>query len=600
MVSAYSRTFHMLSYRLPLISGLCAIIGTILIHYFDGNQNTFVDQDVYTRLNLVERFHQTGNWYDNTLPRDNPQHPETTQWSRLLDVVILGPGLIFGKFIGIKAGIFWWAAFISPIFFALGCIAIAWAAKPLLPNTERIFTSLLYLCQPTVVIYSMFGRPDHHGLLILLMTLSLGTMLKLVTEEESKPATALLAALAQSLAMAISIEAFVSTAVSYLILGISWLLNAPDAQRKAFWYSAGIAICSILFYLEQTPLQHWNFQELDRLSLSYIAFFLSLVVFWAVICRYSPKKKILASLIGGTLTLIIVELLNPKFVLGPTANIDPYLKKIWFSHIAEYTKLYVPLNNFPSMLILLLFPPLFAIPWSLHKIRNSEGNIRNGWTYLLMLCVLFFILTVFQSRWALYAQAVSVIPFASFIFACIHWLLQRTRRQLHSLARSIAILFFCCGNLVIGILVTPKKSNAKTEKPLSSIHEFCDWLNQQPFTQNQNPPQIIVASFNFGSEIVYRTPYSVIATGSHRNADGILYIHQLLNSDDLNQIYQDLKDRQISLILITYNVPDAPVDSKDKKSFYYMLHDNHLPPWITPVPMPEKLSQSYRLFRFNG
>ncbi|MDR0533478.1 MAG: hypothetical protein LBH01_05935 [Verrucomicrobiales bacterium] len=585
----------MSAYRSAWLFALFALVITISI-YLSGMKS--FDQDVYTRLNLVDQLQHGVGWYDNTLPRDNPQHPETTQWSRLLDALILGGGLILGKLIGIKAGIFWWAAIISPLCLALGCLVIVWAGKPVLSSRERILSSLFYILQPSIVIYSMFARPDHHGLLILLMMLSLGGMTKLLAENTVRPTSALLASLSQSLAMAISIEALISTGISYLVFGILWLTGTPHAAKKALWYSAGIAIWSLLLYLVHVPPQRWNFQELDRFSLVHLTVFISVWLFWLLASRLSLpslKQKIAFGLCGGFIVFGIAELLNPQFILGPTANIDPILVKMWFNHIQEYQHLYSPWSDLPGQLALWLFPAIFGIPRSIHKIRKtSDPHTRSIWIYLLAINLVFALLAIAQARWILYSEAVALIPFVGFIYFLIDHLCRRVRKNFYPLVRCVVIICFAVGNFALGVLLTPKNSPSLAKhNTKNQIPELCDWMNAQPFA---NSPQVIAASCNYGTEIVYRTPFSVIATGSHRNADGILYVYHLFTNEDLDSARQQLLAKHITLVLINLKTSDITVSDK---SFYNLLKIGQLPPWIKQLPLPADLAENFALFQFS-
>ena len=580
----------------PWLPGLLAILATIVIYFFCGSAN-FFDQDCYTRLNLVEQFYQTGNWYDNVLPRNNPPTPETTQWSRLLDVVILSGGWVLGKFIGIKAGIFWWGAILNPLFLALGCVTVVWAGKWLLADKARMLAALLYVLQPLVITYSMFGRPDHHGLLILLMMLSLGGMVSLLASPECKPRTALWAAWWQSLAMAISVEALVSTAVSYFVLGILWLANSPHSARKAVWYSAGIAVWSLLLYTVHVPLSRWNTQELDRVSLVHLAVFFMVGAFWLIVSRgaWTKLHRLILAVAGGAATLGVAQALNPKFILGPTANIDPLLMQIWFSKIQEYHPLWPPLAGFPGMVMLLLFSSLLGIPWAVWQIKQSAPALRPAWIYLGILCLVFFLLSIVQVRWALYAEAVAVIPLAGFICFAADKLSAKVRPKLARLTYCGIIVVLATCNLPLGAWLLPKNSVINNHPTaIRQLPALCAWMNSGPLAGTS---QVIAAHCNFGSEIVYRTPFSVIATASHRNADGILYVYNLFTNQDLDSARQQLAQKHITLILITTSGVDIPKKDLPEQAFYRRLSRGALPDWLRPLPLPAELAKDFSLFQ---
>ncbi|MDD5260400.1 MAG: hypothetical protein PHD76_00985 [Methylacidiphilales bacterium] len=573
----------------------------------------FLDADGYTRLMRVQHLRDTGNWYDTTVPRSNPDKSETSQWSRLLDLILLlcaGAGSCFTDF---KTALLWSGILISPLFYVLGLLAIVWACRPVVKPGWLGMLCPLLATQPGILLYCAAGRPDHHALLFFLLALNMGCMLRCLCLPFS-PKAAWVAGLVQAVSLSISIETLVITAINFLVLGMLWLRGEKLALHKNLFFSTSLLACSTLLYSIQTRPDEWNAGELDRMSLVHLLVFSVVAAFWAVLafmnskgrCPQSLTACIVAGLAGAGVAAVAAELANPRFLLGPLANVSPEAMKIWANLVQEQRPLFSSWHDFPGAVILWLFPCLFAIPWAVWRLFVRGAAFKTEDLYLLLATLVFCGLALYQYRWVLYAEAVALPLFVQLTGSCLEWVSERYQGVRLSILRVSMMGAFFTANLFLGFglklalaeKTAPAATNASSPGKVESIHTLCDWLNRE---SGLPPKQRILAFQDFGTEIIYRTPYEVVATPNHRNEDGILFAYHAMTASNADTTRQLLASKHITLLLLAPHSGEPMVYSKpgNQTVFYSQLLNGQCPDWLIPVPLPPHLASGYRLYRVN-
>ncbi|MES1153084.1 MAG: hypothetical protein ABUL54_14375, partial [Dongia sp.] len=167
------------------LTGLFVLLG-IAEHIFFARSNGevlrdggLVDPDSYMRVMRIVALHHGDPWYNTVTMRVGAPEGLSLHWTRLVDVLIIVPAFIahlFGP--SVDRAIYWIGAAFSPTCHILGCLAAAWAAKPLCPSPGHRFTALIVLTNAAAFGYGVFGRADHHTLLLLMTALMLGAALR--------------------------------------------------------------------------------------------------------------------------------------------------------------------------------------------------------------------------------------------------------------------------------------------------------------------------------------------------------------------------------------------------------------------------------------
>ncbi|MBM3492278.1 MAG: hypothetical protein FJX68_17930 [Alphaproteobacteria bacterium] len=297
------------------------------------------DADAYMRLMRVQQLHDTGAWYDSLFRRSNAPFGEVLHWTRPFDVLLLAGGLALTPLWEFPTALHVWGVLVSPLLLLTAIPALYWAAQPLLPAGARLHLALMYLFQLGIAADFAAGRADHHGLIALSHILLLGIGLRLVAGPPDGR-IALAGGLLVAWCLWLSIETLVAVALLLSALGLLWLRNGQPFARLAVQLNlaATLAIAAIL-PLERSPAALLA-AEYDRISLVHLLCFALQSAFWLVaaqaVCGRWPSRAVWA-VAGGGAVLLTMALAYPKFFLGPAAEIDAEVYRIWFKGVAEVT-----------------------------------------------------------------------------------------------------------------------------------------------------------------------------------------------------------------------------------------------------------------------
>ena len=114
-------------------------------------------------------------------------------------------------------------------------------------------------------------------------------------------------------------------------------------------------------------------------------------------------------------------------------------------------------------------------------------------------------------------------------------------------------------------------------------------------------PRTILASPNFGPELLYRTGHRVIGTLHHPNAPAILDSIRILGGNDEAETLDLIRQRRIDLIMIcVHGGSDGYIRGRDDgRILYRRLVDGNLPPWARAVRLPPQLNDAILLFEID-
>ncbi len=244
-----------------------------------------IDPDGYMRLARVAQLWQDGNWFDPVFTRIGPPEGLTLHWSRPFDVLLLLGALLASPLLGFETGLYWWGVILGPLLQAVAVVALIWAAAPLLPRVWRCLLAFLFVAQPAIFGAFAVGRPDHHGVQIILLVLLIGLTLRLIFDP-TRVRAAIWAGAISALAVWISVESILPVALSIAALGLAWLFGEPRALRTLVIQAAS-ALAAVLASLSiERGGGAFDSVAIDRLSLAHLAVFAVNLGFWLALAGW--------------------------------------------------------------------------------------------------------------------------------------------------------------------------------------------------------------------------------------------------------------------------------------------------------------------------
>jgi hypothetical protein len=564
-----------------------------------------VDTDDYMRLVRVEHLWQTGAWFDSVIPRVDPPIGLALHWTRPMDVLLMAGTLLGTPLLGFRSALFWWGSAISPVLQILSIGAMVWAATPLISRRWLPLVALLYVAQPGIMLRFLVGRPDHHGLLILLLVLAIGFCLRVAQDPESR-SNAMWAGLVGAMAIWVSVESLVSVMAAISAFGVCWLFSDRRYARALVTYSIGLVAGLAAALLVERGVSGFLSVEADKISIPYLVMFTGNGVLWWILAGAEdrgwlgvsrPWRAVWAAL-GAVAVAALVIWLFPQIFADPmNVGGDLYVRK-HLTHVSEVQ----PMLTWSALTgpagasalgnaFLWLGIALPAVPWLINRCFVGPLSERRMWIFLAVAALAFVPLTVHQIRWSSSAQVVLVLPYACLAAAVAERLAVALSGTLVSIVRPFVIVGMCIWvympNVLANIVNGPAISMVDIGKTCS-IKGLESTLND-PFGLGSRSMKIL-AFIDYGPEILYRTRHSVLSIPNHRYQPGFAASYHIMSAEDFSVARQLLRKNSVDLVVRCTKGPDSMFYESEAggRTLYQALSENAPPSFLTPIPLPEE------------
>lgn len=565
-------------------------------------RGALADTDAYLRLARVRELITSWGWFDPLIARANPPDGFVPHWTRPLDLLlVVGTGLLL-PFLEPAAALHWAGVFLGPLLQVALVAAALWATAPLMRGAWLWLVAVLLVCQPLVISSFMVGRPDHHGLLLLLFVLALGCSIR----QWLRPADAVPAiwgGALGALGLWVSVEFLVYVAVDMALLGAAWLLGVGGAGRLGQRKAAALFGLTVAFVgIERGPDLVF---EADRLSLSHAALTGLLVAVWTALRAAEGVQELasrgvraLALGVAGAAALAILLPLRPE--LMPMAAVDPLYYAKSFVHTQEIrpTLVFPPFSWDDTVLrpITYLGPAVLALPGLWWLLRRAPTAGRWAWLAVGAATAVYLPLAVHQVRWAGYAEALLVLPYAAVLGEWAARMETALRPGLVTLMRPLGLAAAAVW------IYFPAMVQSKPYQGFAETHAGCPVGELSGFLSDPaglgGSPKRIMALYDFGPGLLYRTPHSVLALPMHRPHAGYGNTYRAMTASDPGEAERIMRAAGVDLVLVCDGAAEATFywTGNDGDLFWKRLVDRRAPDFLRAVPLPDRLGETLRLY----
>ncbi|TAL32766.1 MAG: hypothetical protein EPN97_09735 [Alphaproteobacteria bacterium] len=505
------------------------------------------DPDVWLRLTQVRQWLE-GAFFDHAVKNTNaPFGGVTTPWTRPLDALIAL--FYFCTPVALSANIrlMLAATWLPPVLCLVSFGLIAAAAQNLLRHRHVLTCAALLLIFNTMV-YDYFapGDSDHHGLLGALWC---GVLL-LLTGRALTVAGASVAGLLLGLMVWISPEALILTGLTFAIMGGGALFK-PEKMRLLAGTAFGAAVTASLGLFAEVPVAEITSRlTYDSLSIVQVA----LLWLTAAGCfaldflfrkKLSVAARFCAASIAGSVVLLAMNMLYPRFFLGPLADVDPFIFTGFLPQVAEATPLF---KGVPEDILRHVMAPLLAAGLLVCCLlnKNLRAEKRRQLSLLALLLAGTFVLTMFQLRWDYYLQPVAIIAAAALLPGVTGAVKAQTLRWLPRNWRPYACLWALYMAVNLAMQVHPTRI-PETGACMAQMRYVIETQQLQPLLKDKGATLFVPA--DAGGDVLFFTPLRIIASNYHREGIGLRDVRAIETASAPETVNALLRKRAVNALL---------------------------------------------------
>lgn len=525
------------------------------------------DPDSWLRLTLVRAWMQGGDWYDHRITRSNAPDGTTTPWTRPLDGVIATLVKAQPGDAPLDTKLLLAASALPVLWMVILMLGLFRGAQHLNP-TPLTYLMLAALVGATPILWSYFGQgnADHHAMLAALWAWVLADSLA----PSAQPRHAWRQGTLLALMLWISPEALLLIALVYGWPLLRWLADGRPLRPLAQLTGATAGVSLLALLVERGP-DHWLTPIYDSLSIVHVVLLwlcaLVVAMLMGLPARWRARRatRLLAAKIGGTALLVTMGLLYPKFFSGPMAEVSPFIFDEFLPRIHEAK----PLLAKPPMVAasLLVLPALAALLYGV-MLRVRQPLLPRATTLqLLLFLAVTLALVLVQIRWYYYLFPLVALMLAPLVGALAdedaRWparIALRFSPIPRMLVRLAAILFVVATPLILfSASPAPLSPQGKTISACERAARYA--IRSGALEQALGPaPLTLYAPTNLGAEILFHTPYHIIASNYHREGEAIRYVWHATRIPDEAALKAYLAERKVTALLLC---PDgrAPTNS---------------------------------------
>jgi putative flippase GtrA len=536
------------------------------------------DPDVWMRLSQVRDWVTGGGFFDHIVHKtDAPYNDVITPWTRPLDALLALFYNLMPQHLGVNTKLMLAATWLPPM---LGFITFALLAKAASRHFNWLhtagITAVLLLFNSITYSYYSPGDADHHGLLT---TLWCGVLLCLV--QPLTRITGTVAGVILGTMIWVSPEGLMLLALVYGIFGFEALM-----KPERIWplvcvaFAAALTVTGALF-VEMPAAQILSSITYDSVSIVHAALlWLAAGAALALGLLFSKgtglRARIVSAALAAVTALLGMAALYPKFFKGPLVDADPY---IFYSFLPRITEAMPLFSGEWTDLVNELTPVALAVALLAVFWNRGERPARQRLTVILTaLLAATFTMTCWQIRWGYYMQPVAILASAIGLPAVMGAARPAYLRWTRAMPRNWRPYLALWVVFMVSIGVVKFKPYVPHENAYCMTQiRYTIHTGQVERLIGKKPTTMFIHE-DSGGDIIFFTPYSVIAGNYHREGRGMRAVHDITYADTSTEAREMLKERDVGAMMF------CPKRYREN-SWIRQAHDagDKYPRWMTPV-----------------
>lgn len=521
------------------------------------------------------------SWFDTMQYRIGEPDSQPMHWPRLIELPLAFVILMLKPFIGAIAAETAAMTIVPLVALGIAMWLVAKITEQLFDRKVALLSAALTATAVPVIAQLRPMRIDHHGWQIVLALVALWTMFW-----PDKRKAGLIMGSALALWLSISVEGLPLSVAFIALLAWRWIISLDEGVRL-FWTLTGFLGGSILLYLVNHGQFDMALSYCDAIAPAHLMACAAGAIVILPAIKFAPGSwlmRLIALAIAGIAALGVFYTSAPQCVGSAFGQLDPLVRDYWLINVREGLPVWKQswtenVSLFGGSIIVGL-GCLFYIKW-----RRPDAT-DNDKLFLLAYALLWaFIVSLLVQRAASVA-AVYALPLLGWaVHHAFLYARQITRPVSRILATAAVVFLILPGPLFLGLIngISGGDKDSDLEKAiLSDENPACD-SSASLERLNVLPRSNIIAPFDFGPEILVKTPHNVLATSHHRNDAAMADQIRIFISEP--EIARDLiAARSIRYIVACPDESELSLyDSRHPEGLWAKLADEEDVSWLQPV-----------------
>jgi hypothetical protein len=554
------------------------------------------DPDDYLYLTQALDALQGQSWFDAIQHRLNPPDGTVMHYSHLLSGFYALVIAAFNIFTDTRSAAILTAIILPPLFFAGFLFTIRGIGQKLIAPKWGDTTAWFVFFAPSLMSQFMPGHIDHHGLVVLITMIGFSFILRMILQPASVLAPIVAGALF-ALGLALGLELLPVAGLLTAVIAIWSMAKGGKAAESGLIYADSLFITSCLLLAATHGTDQFFDPGIVAYSIVYVILCGCFALGFLGVALAAHYKTSLPRRFAIGIALAIISgavFLHafPELKAGPYGGMEPDLARLIFAAAPEAWPLFrtgVPWTK----TLMPLAPPLLALASALFLMLRDRRKDRSWlWGMLAALLTGTILLTGFyQQRFLYFAEAFAALPLAGMLHHDWTQVSPRTRKErLLRWTRIAVILLIGPVSMAIAGSYGDDFSEGADMFASSStagcdMHALAATLNDPQALGDH--PRLILNTINEGSELLFRTPHSVLAGPYHTNLTGNLDALRFFTAPDAEAAKQIVDQRHADLIVICA-MPQQLMTYKaaalsGQPIFLQQILSGELPDWLMPI-----------------
>jgi hypothetical protein len=379
----------------------------------------------------------------------------------------------------------------------------------------------------------------------------------------------------------ISPEGLMLLGLSFAVLGVE-TLRKPEKMPPLVYaaIASAITVTGALF-VEIPANQVLSTVVYDSVSivhavLLWLAAGSALLLWFFFSKNITLRARVILSGLTAATALLCMSAIYPKFFYGPLVDVDPYVMNTFLPSITEA----LPLFNgewtdlVSELTPVLLAGLLLAVLWR----RGHRPAKRRRTAIVITLLAGTFAMTCWQIRWGYYMQPLAILAITMGLPAVMGAARPSYLRWTRALPRNWRsyLALWVVFMVAIGIVKVKAYEPHENAYCMTQIRYVIHTGQLQRLIGDK--PTTLFVHQDSGGDVIFFTPYSVIAGNYHREGRGMQAMHDIAYAKTPDVARSLLKEREVGAMMFCAKryEPDSWIRQA------YDAGDKY-PRWMTPV-----------------